>query len=124
MPTAKQWQGLAERLRARQRELGLSQQEIVARSGVSAATLRKLGSGRPGNFRAQTLARVSEALEWPPGAIGTILDGGPPPSSRRRSIGPRKREAKLAALAAKLAPHELLAVEHLVEALVTGASRR
>lgn len=104
----------------RQRELGLSQQELAERSGVSAATLRKLASGAASGFRPQTLARVSEALDWPPSALVAIFDGIKIP--RGDATGPRgrAREARLAQAAVRLAPHELRAVERLVEELLKG----
>jgi transcriptional regulator with XRE-family HTH domain len=104
---------------ARQRALGLSHQELVDRSGVSAATLRKLRSGTSAGFRPRTLARVSEALDWPPDALLDVLDGQTPPAdSRARKLA--HRATRLVTLTARLAPHELRAVERLVEELLKG----
>lgn len=116
----RRWRVVASAVVARQRELGLSQHELVERSGVSAATLRKLRSGESSGFRAVTLARVSEALEWPPDALAVVLEGGTPPRGATSRPRTGRREAKLAALAVRLAPHELRAVERLVEELLKG----
>lgn len=114
------WRGVGRALTRRQNELGLSQQDLAERSGVSAATLRKLAAGGSGGFRPQTLARVSEALEWPPGALMAVLEGGEVPGGASSRLGGRRREARLAALAMRLAPHEFRAVERLVEELLKG----
>ena len=116
--------GLARAVVARQRQLGLSQQDVAARSGVSAATVRKLQSGGLGNFRPQTLARIAEALDWPPNALLVILDGGGIPGGRVSRLPDRQREVRLATRAARLAPHELRAVERLVDDLLKGPTHR
>ncbi|MBW3536196.1 MAG: helix-turn-helix transcriptional regulator [Actinobacteria bacterium] len=111
---------MAQAMVRRQRELGLAQREVAFRSGVSVATLRKMQSGAPATFRPQTLARVSEALEWPSNALLLVLEGGRPPPARRTTTT-AGREARLAAMCARLAAHEFRAVERLVEELLKGS---
>ena len=110
---------MAQAMVRRQRELGLAQRDVALRSGVSVATLRKMQSGTPASFRPQTLARVSEALDWPSNALLLVLEGGPAPSAPRATTT-AGREARLAAMCARLAAYELRAVERLVEELLKG----
>lgn len=88
------------------------------------ATVRKLQSGGAGDFRPQTLARIAEALDWPPNALLVILDGGGIPRGRVSRLPDRRREERLATRAARLAPHELRAVERLVDDLLKGPAHR
>lgn len=112
---------MAQAMVLRQRELGLAQRDVAFRSGVSVATLRKMQSGTPASFRPQTLARVSEALDWPSNALLLVLEGRRPPSAPRATTS-AGREARLAAMCVRLAAYELRAVERLVGELVKGRS--
>lgn len=120
----KGWQAVADAISLRRRELGLAQKDLAARSGVSPATLRKLCSGAEGHYRPQTLARVSEALDWPPNALVEILGGAAMPASPAPAPQFGRRTARLATRAERLAPHELRAVERLVEELLSGPQAR
>jgi transcriptional regulator with XRE-family HTH domain len=57
-------------------ELGLTQREVVERSGVSPRTLYELRTGVAGRRRqATTLAAVSRSLGWPGGHLASVLRG-------------------------------------------------
>ena len=74
------WAAVARAVSERMDELGMSQMDLVRRSGVSDATIRRLtrGDDRYG-FRRTSLAAVSKALGWRPDALTAISRGEDPP---------------------------------------------
>lgn len=67
----------------RRLELGLRWKGVVERAGITHQTLLQLRKGQP--VADLTIARVEQALEWAPGSIAQIAEGGdpiplPPPS--------------------------------------------
>ena len=77
------WHAVARTIEDRMDQLGLSQTDLVRRSGVSDATIRKLQRGdATGEFRRPVLAAVSRALEMHPGALSAIARGDEPPRVR------------------------------------------
>lgn len=74
------WHLVAERVRARRKELRLTQQEASqkAGSGVSLAVWNALENGRQDAYRPSTLAAVCRALNWSVDSIDRILDGKDP----------------------------------------------
>jgi len=73
---------IAEAVRQRRGELGLSQEETARASGgmISTANLRVMeGSGRS-SFRPKSLVGVARALSWPADAIALIARGADPAS--------------------------------------------
>lgn len=74
------WLRVADLVRARRKELRLTQQEAVARAGggVSLAVWNNLENGRQDAYRPSTLAAVARALNWSVDSIDRILDGREP----------------------------------------------
>lgn len=74
------WTEVAEIIRARRVELGLTQEAAAAASNgrVSSASWRVIESGRQTSFRHLTLAGVAVALGWPTDAIDRIVAGADP----------------------------------------------
>lgn len=70
------WKTLGKALRARREQLGLSQHELTARGGPSAATVRYAENGQGGPYRSLTIVAFERALEWEPGSFLRILNGG------------------------------------------------
>lgn len=68
------WRG-RDRAAARARPVAA---DLAVHSGVSSATLQALRAGTSPGFRTQTLARISEALEWPPNALLAVREGAAP----------------------------------------------
>ncbi|WP_316670557.1 helix-turn-helix domain-containing protein [uncultured Propionibacterium sp.] len=66
---------IAEAMRARREELGLSMPEISGRAGVSEQTWRNYESGRT-RVRSDKQLRVWEALQWEPPVVWSGLLGG------------------------------------------------
>lgn len=81
---AAHWRRLGELIRADQEQLYGTQQEFADAAGVSLRTVESLLSGQPANYRTRTVADVEAALEWEPGSIQRVLEGGRP----RRSPHP------------------------------------
>jgi transcriptional regulator with XRE-family HTH domain len=77
------WAGVAEAIRNRIAELGITQKELVARSGVSESTIRQLQNNYgPRRRNRHTLEDISKGLRWPGDHLSNVLDeagtGSPP----------------------------------------------
>lgn len=70
-------QRLARYLEERALDLGLTWREVAKRADISIETLRLLRTGDEG-ARPLTMRAVDSALEWRPGSVQRILDGGEP----------------------------------------------
>jgi transcriptional regulator with XRE-family HTH domain len=86
------WQRVADVVRARRRELRLTQQDAVIRagSGVSLAVWNNLENARQESYRPSTLAAVARALNWTVDSIDRaegrlIPTGGPGEGGDRES---------------------------------------
>lgn len=68
----------ADAVTDRMERMGLSQQELATRSGVSTSTIRKLQHAQPVAQRRKLIA-LADTLRWPSDAILVMLSGGDPP---------------------------------------------
>lgn len=122
MSTELAWEAVAGAIKRAMNEHGLGQQDLSDLAGISTATLRKLMNSSAGNYRPQTLARVSRALGWPADSLNRVLEG------HERAEPPRlsgeETDAELSRRLRLLAPHERRAVARLVDELLKGAQRR
>jgi transcriptional regulator with XRE-family HTH domain len=73
------YSALRERIRRARREQSLTQEALARRSGVSRVTLARLEAGSTRDARAETVARVCEAL----GLEATAVPAGAPPALER-----------------------------------------
>jgi transcriptional regulator with XRE-family HTH domain len=77
------WAAVAEAIRQRVADLGVTQKDLAARSGVSESTIRQLMNNYGPRRRAwHTLEDVSKGLQWPAHYLARLLDettaGSPP----------------------------------------------
>jgi transcriptional regulator with XRE-family HTH domain len=77
------WDAVAEAVRGRANELGLTQKDLAARSGVSESTIRSIMKNyRPRKRGRHTLEDLSKGLQWPAHYLARLLDestvGNPP----------------------------------------------
>lgn len=74
------WQAVATAINTRLGELGLTQKELAARSGLGESTIRQLQKNyRPDRSpRPYTLEAISVALQWPATHLAEVLGGEPP----------------------------------------------
>jgi transcriptional regulator with XRE-family HTH domain len=71
-----EWVAVAEAINTRLDELGMTQNELAVRSGVSTATLRELQHNRNPRRRSKRLLEaVSQGLRWPAGHLSRVLGG-------------------------------------------------
>jgi transcriptional regulator with XRE-family HTH domain len=71
------WAAVAEAIRSRVTELGITQAQLAARSGVSESTIRQLMKNYgPRRRNRHTLEDTSKGLDWPADYLSRILDGG------------------------------------------------
>jgi len=62
----------AAAVRRRRLELGWTQEQLAERSGVSAATVRKVETAAQTHYRDLTCSRLCAALDWAPDALDTL----------------------------------------------------
>lgn len=75
---AKDWERLAQFVRARQVFLGLTQSDLAAKAGVSPGVITDLESGRSRGRYPHKLPLVEAALGWQPGSCANVLKGDDP----------------------------------------------
>jgi transcriptional regulator with XRE-family HTH domain len=76
---ARDWDAVAEAIRARMADLDMTQAELSQRAGVALMTVRELQNNlKPRRRSPRTLAAVSEALGWPADHLTAILGGAEP----------------------------------------------
>jgi len=72
------WLHLAQLIRERRMELGLTQAQVHSAGGPAPATLYLLENGCRSSFSPQILRRLERALGWRAGSIRRVLAGGRP----------------------------------------------
>jgi hypothetical protein len=73
---AEDWDAVASAISGRLAELRATQMDVAARARISLTTLRELQHNTsPRQRRPQTLAAVSEALDWPADYLTNVLHG-------------------------------------------------
>lgn len=72
------WQRLADAIVARRAELGLTQMQVATRGDFSLDRVQALEGAKRTSYRAGTLAALERALDWAPGSVERILQGGDP----------------------------------------------
>lgn len=82
---AQRWAAAA--VRRRRLELGWTQEQLAERSGVSAATVRKIEAGAQSRYRALTCTRLCSALGWAPDALEGVSTPPPTEASDRPRAG-------------------------------------
>lgn len=101
VPTNPDWKRLAAAVTARRTALGLTQTDVAAAGGPSMASMRLIEGALQASYRPGTLAGLERVLQWQPGSITAILNGGTPtpiapPTPQPRPAG---AEAELRAIA-------------------------
>lgn len=74
------WDQLAAAVRARRRELGLTQVDVATAGRVSVDMIRNIEHRRrtPKRVNPRTARAIEDALEWEPGSVEDTLAGGDP----------------------------------------------
>lgn len=96
------WDQLAAAVRARRRELGLTQVDVATAGRVSVDMIRNIEHRRrtPKRVNPRTARAIEDALKWEPGSIEDTLAGGDP-----RPITARPPRAKKPARATTTGDH-------------------
>lgn len=94
------WATVSRAINGRMTELGLSQRELIERSGVSKRVVSELMRNVTPQPRrgARTLEALSTALDWHPEHLAAVLANREPPSARERTHRPDDIPARLAAI--------------------------
>lgn len=72
------WERLAKLVRARRKQLRMTQAQLGAESGTSEPTVRHLEAQVRQTFSDDTLIAISKALGWSPDSIDRVLAGNEP----------------------------------------------
>lgn len=91
-PDERHWQQLATYVTQRRTQLRLTQAQVQAAGGPSAATVRLIESAGQTSYRPAVLAALESALRWPEGTIERILNGGEPIASPPRHAPPDRED--------------------------------
>lgn len=78
MAATKDWDRLAEFVRERRVDLGMTQEEVRAAGGPSTATMRLIEGALQSGYQPSTLRDLEKVLRWERGSVGVILAGGDP----------------------------------------------
>lgn len=72
------WDALAVAVRARRRELSLTQADVAAAGQVSVELVRNIETRRrtPGRINPRKARGIEEALQWESGSVDAVLAGG------------------------------------------------
>ena len=125
------WLYLAQLIKERRLELGLTQAEVHSAGGPAPATLYLLENGCRTSFSPQILRRLERALGWRTGSIRRVLAGGRPaligedmniPSIHETRADVPNSQAWMASFRQlPISPHEkLLILSHLLEETIAG----
>lgn len=88
------WKRLAEHIRRRRIELGISKREAVRRAGIGSNTWLALeNDGKP--IEDHNWANIARAMEWTPGSIQAVLIGGDPEHAPNETDGITEQIAEL-----------------------------
>lgn len=72
---------LAEAVKARRHQLGLTPDLVKAAGGPSATVLSQIENAYDNDYRLPTLAKLDRALQWPAGTAAALWEGGELPSA-------------------------------------------
>jgi transcriptional regulator with XRE-family HTH domain len=86
---SERWPAVKDAVSSRMRSLAMSQADLVRASGVSDTTVRPVMNGKPGNYRPESLRRISLALGWTAESIEEVLGGGEPTIARPTATAPQ-----------------------------------
>lgn len=87
--TDSRWSRLADYVVSRRREIGYGRQvDLVSGSALGMRTLSSIETGERTQYNRSTLAALEQALDWEPGSIQAVLDGGEPTPTEDRAPEP------------------------------------
>ena len=72
------WERLAEEVRRRRRDLGLTQPEVRQRGGPGVATLRAIETNQSHRLSPRMRRALEDALQWESGSVDAVLAGDSP----------------------------------------------
>lgn len=78
VPETADFERLAERVRERRHELGLTQAALAAKAGATDRLIRSIELGEERSRHPATLRSIAAALDWSPDSIERILAGEGP----------------------------------------------
>lgn len=106
------WDAVSDAIRERITELGITQKELAAQSGISESTIRQLQNNYgPRRRNRRTLEDLSRSLRWPGDHLSRILDSAAADTEPDAADLLRAEVAELRDQVANLA-ERVVALEH------------
>ena len=109
------WAAVAQAMKSRLAELGITQAELIRRSRLAPMTIRELLFNTAQRRRSdQTLAAVSEALDWPRDYLSAVAEGRGPGDLYASDLVPAELSASretVTAISSRPGTTELLVIE-------------
>ncbi len=79
------WKALGRAVTSRRVELGYDRRDdFAATAGIGSRTVGEIERGEEKGYRDSLIAKLEKALQWPPGAVRSIVAGGDPPAPGSR----------------------------------------
>lgn len=117
------WHAAAGAINERMHQLGLSQVDLIRRSGVSAFTVRRLQKGVPANYREANVAKVCLALGWTADSLRRLLNGDDPLPAADPHLQPVPDQATVERLEARVLTR-LAEMEARLEARIAAVEEK
>lgn len=96
--TGMSWERLGREVARRREQLNLTQTDVTQRGGPSVATLTAVENNRSGRMSKRLRQALEKAIEWEPGSVDAVLQGGAPRiAAADKLVGPPVAEARDAA---------------------------
>lgn len=116
------WARLGQAIKQARLALGLSQEQVAKRAGVSIASVHTVESGKvPRSRMPYTIGPLAHVLGWPPGAVDAVLSGQDPPGGWRDV--PVQAQIDEARLGAIITSAMVRATEHATAAEIRAATQ-
>ena len=94
MAAGNNWERLAEFVRERRVELGMTQEDARSAGGPSTATMRLIEGALQNSYQPATLRDLEKVLQWGRGSVWKILAGGDPVPLADSTTAPRAAPAR------------------------------
>lgn len=89
------WERVAKAVTDRRTALGMTQEELASAALVSPTTIRYIETASRPAYRALTLARVAQALDWPSTRFVEVLAGGDADDEAETDLGDDLRDERI-----------------------------
>jgi transcriptional regulator with XRE-family HTH domain len=116
------WTAVGDAIREGLTGLGMQQQELAAKSGVSPATIREIQTGKARQRNPRILRDISKALGWPSNYLAGVLQGQQPDQQSHETDEAARPADEPSVFIAKLASVLEHRIGHVVDVIYNNNS--